>query len=147
MTDEVAPSSDDPAADRSTANYERLTAGNDDSARVARALLAEAVARDASDIHISVSTVTAADGHNPAVVDVRVSGHLERYDSYSSVVGEALVRRFQNITGMPLSVPGASEGTCEITVPSDDGSRGCRLWLASGALAPSPRVKCWWSGC
>ena len=111
---------------QSEANYKSLVGGDDMVARSVRSLIADAVARNASDIHISTELV---DGYEQVSANLRVLGDLVRHDTYDPGVGDALLHRFRRAGIKESTTVGALDGQYDITLPSDGKSSGGRYDL------------------
>ena len=123
------------AGDASAAVYERIVAGNDETAAAARQLLQEAVAQDASDIHLC--TAQAPDGQQAVTADLRVADTLIRHATFTAAVGHAVMQRIQHaVCAGARSLPRGAvvDGRCDITIPSERDPGGLRYGLRCMAV-------------
>ena len=120
-----AASADDPTAESATArrrqselNWRSLTDGTDEAARAVGTLLADAVAREASDVHLDTQIVA---GVEEVIARVRVLDDLVEHNRWDPTVGAAIMYRLRHAAITDPSQLGAHSGQCDITIPSTGG--------------------------
>ena len=113
---------------QSELNWRQLTDGTDEAARAVGTLLADAVAREASDIHIDTQIV---DGVEEVIARVRVLDDLLEHNRWDPTVGAAVLYRLRHSAITDPSQLGAHSGQCDITIPStgDDNTNDGRFDL------------------
>lgn len=99
---------------KSAETWEELVGGGTAAAAAVRSSLTEAVARDASDIHI------AAESHGDSIdfsVRMRVLGKLEEHSRVPYAVGESMIERFRHIGLRSAARNAPLDGEADITIP------------------------------
>ena len=100
---------------RSEENYTKLVAGGDAAAHAIEALITDAVARAASDIHINNEI---RDGTEVVSARLRIAGDLEEVALWPTSIGEGVLNRFRQ-AGIPSSsLVGTFDGEYDITIPN-----------------------------
>ena len=103
---------------QSEQNYRALIEGQDVVAKAIKTLISDAVARNASDIHLATHL---EDGMEEVVARLRIIGDLEEHRRWPPAVGEAIIQRFRRAGISTSQMVGAQDGQCDITIPTEGG--------------------------
>lgn len=96
-----------------------------------RALLAYAIAHNASDIHVVLRNDSPT-----SVIKLRIDGTLVPFQELDTVIGTRLIRQLEHFAGMPLARPGtAREG--QLSIYSDGALISLRISIIPGAVGDS----------
>ena len=136
---------------QSEQNYRALVEGEDVVAKAIKTLIADAVARNASDIHIATQIDK---GVEEVVARLRILGDLSEHRRWPPAIGEAIIHRFRRAGISTSQMVGAQDGQCDITIPTE-GGRGDRYdmrmnlvplrygWMLTIRLLPQERSGSW----
>lgn len=105
---------------RARQHYRTLVSG-DAAAQEIKSLISDAVARNASEIHISMQDPDDTEG---VEVQLRLMGVMVAHGSMSPAVGEGVIAQLQAVGLLAAQTAGAQGGQCDIAVPMRSGDEG-----------------------
>ena len=99
-------------------NYRALVAGNNAAARAIKALISDALERDATSINVNhVGTGERVEAR------LRVLGEMTKHGEWPAKAGEDIIAGFRRVGIGPRKPGEVQDGQCDISVPTRGGER------------------------